>query len=121
MSLKTGWAETGNVMTAMLGFAICAGAGGRRGYSRLENNVTQVTAVAAGSMSFTAGLVASMPALWLLEHRSFSPWALAIWGFALGVLGTLVGMLLRKQLVVDERLPFPTGSATAEIIDALHG
>src|SRR5262249_13335863 len=73
MSLKTGWAETGNIMTAMLGFAICAGAGGRQNYTRLENNVTQVTAVAAGSMSYTAGLVALLPAPALLPPPRRSP------------------------------------------------
>jgi uncharacterized oligopeptide transporter (OPT) family protein len=32
-----------------------------------------------------------------------------------------VATLLRKRLIVDEKLPFPTGRATGELIEAIYG
>jgi uncharacterized oligopeptide transporter (OPT) family protein len=121
MGLKTGWGDQGNITASLAGFAIFAFARrlGSNGYSRLENNITQTVASSAAGMSFTTGLVSAFPALSMMGH-SFPSWAIVVWGVALGATGVLIALLLRHRLIVVERLPFPSGIATAEVIDALH-
>ena len=51
--------------------------------------------------------------------RSFPGWALCLWGLALALRRDPGGGLLRRKLIVDEALPFPTGIATAELIETI--
>jgi uncharacterized oligopeptide transporter (OPT) family protein len=121
MGLKTGWWESGSVTAAVLGFSALAAVSRRRGspYTPLENNVTQTAASAVGAMPAAAGLLGALPALAMLGV-SVPGWGVAAWSVALGALGVLAAYLLRRRLVVQEALPFPTGIATAELIQAMH-
>ncbi|WP_426757006.1 OPT/YSL family transporter [Myxococcus sp. Y35] len=121
MGLKTGWWESGSVTAAVLGFSALATVSRRRGaaYSPLENNLTQTAAASVGAMPAAAGLLGALPALTLLG-AAVPGWGVAVWSVALGVLGVLAAHLLRRRLVVQEALPFPTGIATAELITAMH-
>ncbi|NOK23958.1 OPT/YSL family transporter, partial [Corallococcus carmarthensis] len=121
MGLKTGLWDSGSITAAVLGFSALAPYGRRRGvpYTPLENNLTQTTAAAVGAMPASAGLIAAIPALALLG-TGVPGWGIASWGLVLGVVGVLVAGLLRRRLVEQEALPFPTGIATAELISALH-
>src|SRR5262249_22576946 len=94
-------------------------ASGRCRYGPLENNITQTVASSAAGMSFTAGLVSAFPALSMMGH-AFPSWAITGWAVALGGTGVLIALLLRERLIFAEKLPFPSGIATAEVIDALH-
>ncbi|RKH62910.1 OPT family oligopeptide transporter [Corallococcus interemptor] len=121
MGLKTGLWDSGSITAAVLGFSALAPYGRRRGvpYTPLENNLTQTTAAAVGATPASAGLLAAIPALTLLG--SVVPgWGIAAWGLVLGAVGVLVASLLRRRLVEQEALPFPTGIATAELISTLH-
>jgi uncharacterized oligopeptide transporter (OPT) family protein len=115
MGLKTGIVESGHVTASVLAFALASGR-----LSRLENNVAQTAAVAAGAIPATAGLLGAVPALALLGHP-VPGWGIALWGLALALLGILFGALLRRRLLDEEQLPFPTSVATAEVIEVLHG
>src|SRR5262249_18608374 len=84
-----------------------------------ENNVTQVAAVAAGGMVQTIGVIGPLAAMALLGSPPPS-WAIAVWGLSLGLLGTLLALPLARRLITDQRLPFPTGMATSEVIRAMH-
>lgn len=121
MGLKTGWWESGSVTAAVLGFSALATVSRRRGspYTPLENNVTQTAASAVGAMPAAAGLLGAMPALGLLGV-SVPGWGVVAWSVALGTLGVLAAHVLRRRLVAEEALPFPTGAATAELITAMH-
>ncbi len=121
MGLKTGWWESGALMSAVLGFSALSTVSRRRGspYTPLENNITQTAASSVGAMPAAAGLLGALPALAMLGV-SVPGWGVAAWSVALGTLGVLAAYLLRKRLVVEEALPFPTGIATAEVITALH-
>src|SRR5437879_1429320 len=114
MGLKTGIWDSGHITAAILAFALVSGR-----LTRLETNVAQTAACAAGAVPAAAGLLGAIPALQLLGRR-VPGWGIALWGLSLGVLGILFAAALRKRLLEDEQLPFPTGVATAEVIEALH-
>jgi putative OPT family oligopeptide transporter len=83
----------------------------------LENNLVQ-TAASAGE-SLAAGVIFTIPALVLMGHwegfRYFEVTALAGIG---GMLGVLFSIPLRRALILEERLRFPEGVATAEVLKA---
>lgn len=83
----------------------------------LENNIVQ-TAASAGE-SLAAGVIFTLPALVLLNFWSeFSfVWVVVIAGFG-GVLGVLFTIPLRRALIIEAKLKFPEGVATAEVLKA---
>ncbi len=81
----------------------------------LENNIV-ATGASAGS-SIAAGTIFTIPALVLMGHWStFQYW----WVFAIAGLGGLLGVLfsvpLRRTLILEQKLQFPEGVATAEVL-----
>jgi uncharacterized oligopeptide transporter (OPT) family protein len=115
-ALKTGYIDGGSITASVLGFALFRVLG--RAYSKLENNITQTVAGSAAVMSFVAGVAGPTAAL----ERAGMPLSstqLITWSLALGVLGVAIGAGLRSRLIAAEGLPFPTGTATAEVITAM--
>ena len=83
----------------------------------LENNIV-ATGASAGS-SIAAGTIFTIPALVILGHwqRFEYWWVLAIAGLG-GLLGVLFSVPLRRTLIVEQKLKFPEGIATAEVLKA---
>ena len=83
--------------------------------SILENNIV-ATGASAGS-SIAAGTIFTVPALVLLGHWAKFEywWVLAIAGLG-GLLGVLFSVPLRRTLIVEQKLKFPEGVATAEVL-----
>ena len=81
----------------------------------LENNLVQ-TAASAGE-SLAAGVIFTIPALVIMgyweEFNYFETVTIALCG---GVLGVLFTIPLRNALIVQEKLKFPEGVATAEVL-----
>jgi len=81
----------------------------------LENNMVQ-TAASAGE-SLVAGIIFTIPALVMMNAWSgyeYGPMvAIAILG---GILGVAFTIPLRRALIVEARLKFPEGVATAEVL-----
>ncbi len=81
----------------------------------LENNMVQ-TAASAGE-ALVAGIIFTIPALVMMKA-----WAGYEYGpmVAIGVLGGILGVAftvpLRRALIVEARLAFPEGQATAEVL-----
>lgn len=117
IALKLGFGLAGSTVAAILGFAVLRGAMGRR--SIVENNVNQT--VASGVNTASAGVVFTLPALFLLsvEQPELSPFPLGAILFA-AVAGSVMGIVLiiplRKQMVEFERLRFPSGLAVATLL-----
>lgn len=121
MGLKTSFIDGGSITAALLGFAFFATfkSSSRAPYTGLENNITQTVASSAAVMGYAIGLSGAIPALHLMLGTSYSATGLVAWGIAVGVVGIVVGLFLRRKLIVAERLPFPTGAATAEVIETI--
>jgi len=81
----------------------------------LENNMVQTSASAGESL--VAGIIFTIPALVMMKAWSgyeYGPMvAIAILG---GVLGVAFTIPLRRALIVEARLKFPEGVATAEVL-----
>ncbi|WP_257454883.1 OPT/YSL family transporter [Archangium lipolyticum] len=118
--LKTGLWESGCVLSSLLAFGGLSVLARRSDSpSPLETNLAQTTAVSVGAMPASAGLLGAVPALTLLGTQP-PGWAVALWGVGLGTLGVLFAFSLRRRLLEDEALPFPTGEAAARLISTLH-
>jgi len=85
----------------------------------LENNIVQ-TAASAGE-SLAAGVIFTLPALVILGFwKDFGGmnflWITIIAAFG-GLLGVLFTIPLRRSLIVEAKLQFPEGIATAEVLE----
>jgi len=81
----------------------------------LENNLIQ-TAASAGE-SLAAGIIFTLPALVIMGYwESFNYIETTLIAICGGVLGVLFTIPLRKALIVKEKLTFPEGVATAEVL-----
>jgi uncharacterized oligopeptide transporter (OPT) family protein len=128
--LKTGWFFTMGLPACLASFALwrlVAGLGlARTPLSLLESNCMQST---ASSAAYATGnmVVGVFPAMLLLSVSPAQPagtqqhWAtLAAWIASVAALGVTLAIPLKRQLINRERLPFPSGTAAAIMLDAMH-
>ncbi len=84
-------------------------------YNILENNIIK-TAASAGE-SLAAGVIFTLPALVIMDFwKDFNFWWVTIIAGFGGVLGVLFTIPLRRSLIIEEKLKFPEGIATAEVL-----
>ena len=124
VGLKIGASFPMSITAALLGYgfwsALRAVSGRRvRGWGILENNINQ-TACSSGASVASAGLVAAVPALTLLTGRELEWHWLALWVFSVMLVGIAVAVPLRRQMIVVEKLRFPAGIASAEMLREVH-
>lgn len=112
LGLFAGMTVSASIPAAVISMALLSVMG--RG-SILENNLVQ-TAASAGE-SLAAGVIFTMPALVILGFwKEFDFLQVTmIAGFG-GVLGVLFTIPLRRSLIIDAKLKFPEGVATAEVL-----
>jgi putative OPT family oligopeptide transporter len=83
----------------------------------LENNMVQT--IASAGEALAAGVIFTIPALILLDYwRAFDYWWVTTIAGLGGLLGVLFTIPLRRTLIVDQKLAFPEGTATAEVLKA---
>ncbi len=111
-SLILGFSIEGSELAAILGFGVLRGV--MRRTSIIENNINQTIASAVNGAS--AGMMFSIPALFILGQTDFNPVLMVFGCIAGGVLGIAFIIPLRKQMIDFERLPFPGGIAVAAIL-----
>jgi len=81
----------------------------------LENNLVQ-TAASAGE-SLAAGVIFTIPALIIMGYwEEFNYWETTLIAMTGGILGILFTIPLRQALIVREKLKFPEGLATSEVL-----
>jgi len=124
VGLKIGQVFTMSITAALLGYGVWSGLetlsrGRIRQWGLLENNINQ-TACSSGAAVASAGLVAPIPALALLTGQTLEwPW-LALWLFSVMLVGIAVAIPLRRQMIIVDKLSFPVGIASAEMLRELH-
>ena len=111
-SLILGFSVEGSELAAILGFGILRGV--LRRTSIVENNINQTLASSVNGAS--AGMMFSVPALFILNEPNFSPTLMIFGCIAGGILGIAFVIPLRKQMIDLERLPYPGGIAVATIL-----
>ncbi|KAA3616015.1 MAG: oligopeptide transporter OPT family protein [Calditrichaeota bacterium] len=111
-ALILGFSIEGSELAAILGFGILRGLMNRT--SIVENNINQTVASAVNSAS--AGMMFSVPALFILEQTEFNAIVMVFSCIAGGILGVAFIIPLRKQMIDFERLTYPGGVAVATIL-----
>ncbi|AJS04120.1 hypothetical protein H826_YJM1463G00146 [Saccharomyces cerevisiae YJM1463] len=135
--LQTGWVSMMSLPSALLACAFFKNIWplifpNDRPFSDVENVYVQSMAVAVGTGPLAFGFVGVIPAIEKFltndesgglreQGQSFTFRELLIWSTALAFFGIFFAVPLRKQVIVREKLPFPSGSATATLISVLNG
>lgn len=128
IGLKIGWSFGMGITSAVVGFAIFAALRGvfpgMRPLTMLENNTSQTAASAAAYMS-SAGLVSSIPAMAMLQKDGIDMpvldgWKLTAWMLGVSLLGVIVAVPLKRNMINAEQLRFPGGVVCAETIKTMH-
>jgi putative OPT family oligopeptide transporter len=89
------------------------------GSTILENNIVQTVASAAGTL---AAIIFVLPGLIIVGWwTGFPYWTTVAVTAVGGILGVMFSVPLRRALVVDAPLPYPEGSAAAEVLKVGSG
>lgn len=135
--LQTGWVSMMSLPSALLAVAffkqvwpllypVCCP------LSDVEVVYIQSLAVAVGTGPLSFGFIGVIPAIekfvtfeesgyTRLQGTSFTLGQLLVWSCSLAFFGIFFAVPLRKQVIVKEKLRFPSGSATAILIAVLSG
>ena len=125
VGLKTGWGLGVTITSCIIAYAVFSAlqavipAYRNRPFTILENLTMSSGASAAGYIA-SAGLVSSIPALYLTTGRVLTWWEMMLWLGAVAPLGVFMAIPLKRQLINIDQLPFPTGTATAETLRGIH-
>jgi len=131
--LQSGWVTMGSLQSTLLGFGLfrAMSCGGTTNlfskFGPLDNVLLQTTAVATATMPLAGGFVGILPALAKLDEKidkhgpiTTNLWQNLLWAFALCYFGVFFAVPLRRQTILKEKLKFPSGTATAQMIRVLH-
>ncbi|KAJ5575142.1 hypothetical protein N7450_009041 [Penicillium hetheringtonii] len=138
--LQTGWISTMAMPSALIGFSVFKVLTKYLSFpfTPVENVLIQTVAGAVGTMPLGCGFVGVIPALeFLLKDGEDGPagdggegeggplkpgfWKLVIWSLGVCLFGVVFAVPLRKEVIVKEKLRFPSGTASALMLRVLHG
>lgn len=121
--LKTGWSFGVTITAGILAFVIFQLSKKvglvKTEFGMLENNAMQSVASAAGYMT-GGGTVAAIPGLMYLTHSTVPAHQIFVWITALAFLGVFVAIPMKRQMINQEQLRFPSGIAAAATLRSLH-
>jgi OPT family oligopeptide transporter len=120
---KTGWSLGVTLTACILAFASFQALGAlgliKRPLGALENNALTTVASGAGYMT-GGGNMAAYGALLMVTTVRPSPLPMIAWFGVIAALGVFAAIPIKRQLIDEEELAFPTGKATAETIRSIH-
>lgn len=126
VGLKTGWGLGVAITACILSFTVysvlstVAPKVFGSNMSILENNAMASTASSAG-YSTGGTMVSAICALLLVQGHHLPFWTLTAWTFLLAILGTVMAIPMKRQMINIEQLKFPSGMAAAETLRSLYG
>jgi putative OPT family oligopeptide transporter len=119
--LKLGFGPNVSVVAAFFGYLALGIA--FKNYNRWENNIVQTAGTAAAQTAFMCVLLAAFDMLAASPTVSFkltlTPLQSFAWLTTAGLLGVLLAVPMRQHFVVDEKLPYPDGTAAGETLIVL--
>ena len=124
-TLKVGWSFGVAITSCVLSFVIWNSIRtvlrGVSNMSVLENNCMQSTASAAG-YSTGATIATAFGALLILDptHQHQPWWVVASFTMATGAMGVWLAIPMKRQMINQEQLPFPSGIAAATTLRSLY-
>ena len=123
-TLKLGWSFGISITACVVSFVVWNSIrtvlGGRVSQMTiLENNCMQSTATAAGG-STGATIGTAFGALLLIQGVHQSPWILVPFAMLTAALGVFLAIPMKRQMINQEQLKFPSGIATAETLQSLY-
>lgn len=123
IGLKTGWglgvAITACILSFSIGSLLHKIGVLKSNLSILENNCMQSTASSAG-YSTGGAMVSAISALLMIEGHHMNFWTLFIWTIFLAILGVVMAIPMKRQMINVEQLRFPSGIAAAETLRSLY-
>ncbi|KAM9885699.1 OPT oligopeptide transporter [Verticillium dahliae] len=127
--LQTGWVSTMTMPASLMGFGLFRSFARHLSFpfSPVENVLVQTVAGSMAIMPLGCGFVGVLPAMnYLLTPEEQGPitleaWKLIVWSLGLCYFGVVFAVPLRRQVIIRERLRFPSGFSTAVLIGVLHG
>lgn len=123
IGLKTGWGLGVAITACILSFSMGAGMKKlgliKTNLSILENNCMQSTASSAG-YSTGGAMVSAISAMLMIkgEHMPFT--ILMAWTVFLAILGVVMAIPMKRQMINVEQLKFPSGVAAATTLRSLY-
>lgn len=126
VGLKTGWGLGVAITASILSFTLysvlstIAPKVFGSNMTVLENNAMSSTASSAG-YSTGGTMVSAICALLLVQGHHLPFWTLTAWTFLLAILGTVMAIPMKRQMINIEQLRFPSGVAAAETLRSLYG
>ncbi|WP_110669181.1 OPT family oligopeptide transporter [Salinicola halophilus] len=112
LGLKVGLTFASAIPAAVISMAVLRRV---KGANKLENNMVQTQASAAGTLS---AIIFVLPGLLMIGYwQGFPFWQTTAICAIGGILGVLYTIPLRRVMVVQSDLPYPEGIAAAEILD----
>jgi uncharacterized oligopeptide transporter (OPT) family protein len=123
-TLKLGWSFGVSITACVISFVVWNALrtllGGRiTQMTILENNCMQSTAMAAGSS--TGATIGTAFGALLLIQGVHQPWTLlAPFALLTAALGVFLAIPMKRQMINQEQLKFPSGIATAETLQSLY-
>lgn len=126
VGLKTGWGLGVAITACILSFAVYSTLSKvlprvfGNNLTVLENNAMQSTASSAASTT-TVIVVSAISALLLVRGKHLPMLTLMGWLFFMAVLGTVMAIPMKRQMINIEKLRFPSGTAAAETLKSLYG
>ena len=120
---KTGWSMGVTLTACILAFGsfqvLQALRLVKRPLGALENNALTTVASGAGYMT-GGGNMAAFGALLMITTLRPEPGPMIAWFGVIAALGVFAAIPIKRQLINEEGLAFPTGTATAETIASIH-
>lgn len=112
LGLKVGLTFASAIPAAVISMAVLRRVSGA---NKLENNMVQTQASAAGTLS---AIIFVLPGLLMIGYwQGFPFWQTTAICAIGGILGVLYTIPLRRVMVVQSDLPYPEGIAAAEILE----
>jgi OPT family oligopeptide transporter len=120
---KTGWSMGVTLTACILAWAVfkalAAAKLTKEPLGVLENNALTTVASGAGFMT-GGGNMAAFGALLMVTTDRPPSIPIIFWFAAIAALGVFAAIPIKRQLIDEEKLPFPTGTATAETLRSIH-